>query len=91
MNEILYLLPPFSYSGPMAGRISEKGQVTIPKKVRDALGIRPGDLVDFTVREGELIGRRRAPEIPWAEVYGMLKTDKTTDELMRELRGDPLW
>ena len=75
----------------MAGRISDKGQVTIPKKIRDGMGMKPGDLVEFTVREGELIGRRRAAAIPWAEVYGMLKTDKTTDELLRELCGDPLW
>ena len=27
-------------------RITAKGQVTIPKQVRDAVGIRPGDLVE---------------------------------------------
>ena len=33
-------------------RVTEKGQVTIPQGIRQALGIRPGDEVEF-VREGE--------------------------------------
>ena len=35
-----------------AAKITFKGQVTIPKKVRTALGIQAGDLVIFSV-EGE--------------------------------------
>jgi antitoxin PrlF len=31
----------------MATRITIKGQVTIPKRVRQALGLSPGDSVDF--------------------------------------------
>ncbi len=33
-------------------RVTEKGQVTIPQRVRRALGIRPGDEVEF-VQEGD--------------------------------------
>ena len=33
--------------------LTSKGQITIPKKVREALGLRPGDQVDFEVMEGE--------------------------------------
>jgi AbrB family looped-hinge helix DNA binding protein len=32
-------------------KLTTKGQITIPKPVRDALGIRPGDRVNFHVRE----------------------------------------
>ncbi len=35
-------------------RVMAKGQVTIPKKVRDALGIEPGDRVTFIV-EGDTV------------------------------------
>ncbi|MBC7543078.1 MAG: AbrB/MazE/SpoVT family DNA-binding domain-containing protein [Candidatus Sericytochromatia bacterium] len=33
-------------------RLSSKGQVTIPQPVRQAIGLRPGDLVGYEVRDG---------------------------------------
>ncbi len=38
----------------MLAKVTTKGQVTIPKGIRDAFGIRPNDKVDFE-REGEKI------------------------------------
>jgi antitoxin PrlF len=38
----------------MLATVTTKGQVTIPKQIREALQIRPNDKVDF-VREGERI------------------------------------
>jgi len=35
-------------------RVGPKGQVVIPKIVRDYLGIKPGDTVVMEVREGEI-------------------------------------
>jgi len=35
-------------------RISRKGQVTIPKGVRDKLGLKPGDYVVFIVCDGKV-------------------------------------
>ena len=35
-------------------RVTEKGQVTIPKQIRDRLGIGPGSEVDF-VEEGQSV------------------------------------
>jgi antitoxin PrlF len=40
----------------MATTITSKGQVTIPKHIRDALGLRPGSAVDFAVDdEGQVV------------------------------------
>tara|TARA_R110002020_G_scaffold316361_10_gene531570 strand:+ start:9543 stop:9824 length:282 start_codon:yes stop_codon:yes gene_type:complete len=35
--------------------LSAKGQITLPKEIRDALAIRPNDTVIFTVEDGRLI------------------------------------
>ena len=35
-------------------RVGPKGQIVIPKIVRDYLGIKPGDTVVMEVREGEI-------------------------------------
>ena len=39
----------------VGARLTSKGQLTIPKEVRDALGLRAGDRVFFTVREGRAV------------------------------------
>ncbi len=39
-------------------RLTVKGQVTIPKDVRDMLGLRPGDLVMFATEKGGVIVRK---------------------------------
>lgn len=40
-------------------KVTEKGQVTIPKDIRDALGIGAGSEVDFEVRRGTIVVRKR--------------------------------
>ena len=37
----------------IAGKLTTKGQVTVPKAVRDALGLRAGDQIVFRVRGGD--------------------------------------
>jgi AbrB family looped-hinge helix DNA binding protein len=41
-------------------RLTSQGQVTIPKPVRDAMGARPGDDLEFEPRGDSFIVRRRA-------------------------------
>ncbi|CDZ73772.1 Looped-hinge helix DNA binding domain, AbrB family [Neorhizobium galegae bv. orientalis] len=48
-------------------RVTEKGQVTIPKNVRANLGIEPGSEVEFVLREGEAVLRRVEPSREEAE------------------------
>jgi AbrB family looped-hinge helix DNA binding protein len=36
-------------------RITQKGQVTIPKEIRDLFGIKPNDIGEFTVKDGSII------------------------------------
>ena len=41
-------------------KLSTKSQAVIPKPVRDKLGVGPGDLVEFEIRDGEVVIRRAA-------------------------------
>lgn len=36
-------------------QVTEKGQVTIPKAIRDAAGIRPGSSVSFSLEGGRIV------------------------------------
>lgn len=77
----------------MAKTVTSKGQVTIPKPVRDRLGITKGSAVDFNVEED---GR-----VVLTKVAGSLATDRlekwrgcagpgpSTDEIMAMTRGEP--
>ncbi len=39
----------------MATKVTSKGQVTIPKRVREALGVKPGDRIEFVVEDGRVV------------------------------------
>jgi antitoxin PrlF len=75
--------------------VTSKGQVTIPKPVRDRLNIKPGSLVDFELApDGRVVlvkaGRKTPPaKSRFERIRGTLKTDMTTDEIMALMRGDP--
>ena len=77
--------------------LTRKGQVTIPKQIRDELGLLPGALVEFSVNAaGEVVLRRagpdqnvgRAPQDCFDTVRGRADVPWRTDELMRLLRAE---
>lgn len=76
----------------MATTVTSKGQVTIPKPVRDRLGIKPGDAIDFELMpDGRValykIGGRRQPS-RFEAVRGVADAGLSTDEIMALMRGD---
>ncbi len=73
----------------MKTTVSEKGQITIPKPLRDRLGIRPGHVLDFREEQGRLVGTKATPEDPVESVYGILKLGRPTDDVITSLRGAP--
>ena len=71
----------------MAVRVTSKGQVTIPKQVRDRLGINPGSKVDFKVAEDgraflRRVGRRAVKPSRFERMRGTATSGLTTDEIM---------
>jgi antitoxin PrlF len=73
----------------MKAIVSEKGQVTIPKPLRDRLGLRTGQVLDFFEEKGRLVAVKAASQDPVERVYGILKLGRSTDSLLRSLRGAP--
>ena len=76
----------------MSTTVTSKGQVTIPKKVRDYLGIEPGTAVDFTLApDGQVLlikaGEHRRPN-RFERLRGTASGVMTTDEIMRLTRGE---
>jgi AbrB family looped-hinge helix DNA binding protein len=78
----------------MTTTITVKGQVTLPKKVREAAGIKPGDAVEVrATASGVLIEKPRGGDYR-ARLYalgqrGLIRDGMTTDAFMKEMRGDP--
>jgi AbrB family looped-hinge helix DNA binding protein len=73
----------------MRSTVSEKGQITVPKRLRERLGIRAGDQLDLTEEQGTLILRKAITSDPVAAAYGILDTREPTDDRLRALRGTP--
>ncbi len=73
----------------MRSTVSEKGQITVPKPLRDRLGIRPGDQLDLTEEHGRLVMKKTISSDPVAAAYGILDTRESTDERLHALRGTP--
>lgn len=69
-------------------RVTEKGQVTIPKEVREELGIRPGDEIEFVEREDGYQIKKEAEENPFEKWRGAADTEQSVTERMTELRGE---
>ena len=42
-------------------KLTRKGQITLPKRMRDHLGLRPGSEVEFTINnQGEIVLKNKA-------------------------------
>ena len=71
----------------MKSAVSEKGQVTIPKRLRDRLGIKHGQLLEFFEESGRLVAVKKSRTDSLEEVYGILKARVSSDRLIEMLRG----
>ena len=79
----------------MATTLTVKGQVTIPKHIRDAVGLTPGTRVEFVIDDRgnvviEKADRVRATDIQdrFSAAIGKATIPWRSDELMRLLRGE---
>ena len=70
-------------------KLTSKGQLTLPKKVRERLGVHPGESVGFEEKEGQLVIRKvlkKSAFDKWAGKLQHLKGQRS-DNIVREARG----
>ncbi len=81
----------------MSTKVTVKGQVTLPKAVREAAGIRPGDRVSLRARpEGGVLVEREADAREQSDFRRALQAMArrkpfagfTTNEIMKLTRGE---
>lgn len=74
-------------------KIGERGQVTIPKEIRDRFGLRPTTEVKFEVVKDEIVLRKSAPPLNLRKWKGRCAQSlkdmgfKSTDEFIEAIRG----
>lgn len=78
----------------MSTRVTRKGQVTIPKPVRDRLNLKPGSAVDFELApDGRVVlvkarGKPSAQRSVFTRIRGVAGPGMSTDEIMALTRGE---
>ena len=79
-----------SYSYNTKAFVTTKGQVTIPKELRDKSGIEPGSKIDFVAGTDGIRLRKVVDRTKWLGVLGCLKKElagRSVKELLDDLRG----
>jgi antitoxin PrlF len=76
----------------MATTVTSKGQVTIPKRVRELLGIGPGSIIDFQRgMDGRIVlvkVEKRTRPNRFARLRGHAGKGLSTDDIMAMTRGE---
>lgn len=70
----------------MRAKVAERGQVTIPKVLRERLGITPGTLLDFQTENGRLIAVKAELGNRLDAIYGRFGKGRRADEVVADLR-----
>ena len=69
-------------------KISERGQITIPKALRDQFGLQMDVEVELIpTKDGVLIQKRSRSKHPVDRVFGILNKPSDTDGYIEEVRG----
>ena len=73
----------------ITAKVTSKGQITVPKSVRDYLGLGPGDELEFIEDGGLYRVRRRSTGNAFARYRGFLGhlRGRNSDDIVRDMRG----
>ncbi len=69
-------------------KVTSKGQVTIPKKLREKMGLNPGDYLEVKESKEGYVIRKRIENDKIKKYVGILNKEISSDRLIEELRGN---
>jgi AbrB family looped-hinge helix DNA binding protein len=70
--------------------LAERGQIVIPKEVRDAMGLKPGAKLQIRMADGRLLIEKKVALDLSRWVGKAIDDGLTTNEALSELRGRPV-
>jgi AbrB family looped-hinge helix DNA binding protein len=74
-------------------KIGERGQVTIPKKIRDRFGLGPETEVEFQIAESSIVLRKKPKKLNLKKWRGRAKASfdelgySSVDQFIEDIRG----
>lgn len=73
----------------LTAKVTSKGQITIPKKIRDKMGISEGEEIQFEEKNGLFYIKKCIKKSSFEKWVGYLTKQKgrSTDDIIEELRG----
>lgn len=87
MLDFLTLIP---YTDHMKATVTSKGQITIPVRLRERFGLRPGTVLEFDEKAPVLTARRVVSRERMSQAAGVLERElagKSSRQWLADLRG----
>ncbi len=69
-------------------KITTKGQVTIPKKLRDKIGLNSGDYIEIKETKAGYILKKAVNKKVFQKYVGILNNKNDSAKIIKELRGE---
>ena len=73
----------------LTAKVTSKGQITVPRQVREKLGVQPGEGIGFEEKDGIFYIKKAVKKSPFDKWVGKLTPlkGKKSDAIIGELRG----
>ena len=69
-------------------KIGERGQITLPKKLREKYGLMPNIEIEFVPEHnGVRLQKKNRHKSPVRDVFGILKKGSNTNNYIEDIRG----
>ena len=68
-------------------KITSKGQVTIPKEIREKFGLEAGEEINFAIVDGQLVLKKKSMLSKLESWAGVISIESSVDSFVDDIRG----